>query len=122
MKSAYITFRSYQKLSPTDEQIVFRDIIHRLYIPIMNNRARLSYKRDTNPKPEYEEVFDLSNSAVINRIYKMEKKVFTILMDKGILSDSQDHLYGKELSFTFSIRDKEGFIELYNLIVKIEPK
>lgn len=85
MNLALQAFEAYQGLSPTDEQLVFRDVMKRLCTPVIRNTCILTTQRDIKPNKEYLETFDLENEKVVDNIFELEKRVIFILGKVGIL-------------------------------------
>jgi len=122
-------YKEYQQLSPIDEQIVFRDMMKRLYTPVLNNWGILSHKRYTKPDKDYLTAFDLKNREVIDYVGGMEKKAMYILAQGGVFKsfgkyhqkmDTSDFRFNKPIvySFSFELNKPEIFFELYKLIFK----
>jgi len=122
-------YQKYIKLSPTDEQVVFRDIMRRLHTPILNNWDILVNERDIKPEKEYIDTFDLKNREVIENIGEMEKETISTLLKAGIFKSVEKHrkkikshsfIFNKPLvySFKFKVDNYKLFFELYNQIFK----
>ncbi len=121
------TFQAYQHLSPTDEKIVFRDVMRRLYAPIIHNWGILSEKPLIKPEDEYIKAFDLSVRDVIDHIGTLEYQAMIMLAEGGVFSDlrkvhaeyhSKYFRINKPLvyRFAFKVANKEVFIDLYEQI------
>jgi len=125
-------YLEYQLLSPTDEQVVFRDVMRRLYSPILNNWGILSHKRDIKPEEEYIQIFDLKDWQMVDNIAEIEKKAMYILTKGGVFSGFRPRHEKLELprksffrsesiivySFSFTVGKPETFFELYEKIFK----
>jgi len=133
MDSVELAFRAYQELSPTDEQVVFRDMMKRLYTPVLNNWGILSHKRYTKPDKDYLTAFDLKNREIIDYVGEMEKRAMYILAQVGVFKsfgkyhqkmDTSDFRFNKPIvySFSFELNKPEIFFELYKLIFKESPE
>lgn len=127
MESSKKVFEVYTALSPTDEQVVFRDVMKRLYTPIVNNWCNLRPERMTKPDKEYTETFDLTNREVIDYIVTMEYRTMLMLNEAGIIEGlgkyhhelkSPHFRFDKPIVYFFSFEtcDPQAFSDLYNQI------